>query len=100
MDGIGPDDVAHIADLARLDLTPEELAEMSAQFQAILGHLESLAAVDTTGVEPLDHPLPMTDVLREDVPGPTLDRGAWLPHAPDSAEGQVRVPAIRTEDGS
>lgn len=100
MSELTPEEVAKIADLARLDLSDDEIEQMTGQFRSILRHLESLAAVDTEGVEPLDHPLPMTDVFREDTPGDVLPRKSWLPQAPDHAEGQVRVPAIRTEDGS
>lgn len=93
-----PGEVRKIAALARLRLDPEEEARFAAQFTAILGHLEKLRSVDTAGVEPLDHPLPLTDVLRDDVPRRGLSRYEALCRAPDATSDSFRVPRVMAED--
>lgn len=92
-----PDEIRKIAGLARLRLSDEEVALLAEQFRGILGHLERLRAVETNGVEPLDHPLPLTDVLREDAPRPGLSRDEALAGAPDAEAGQFRVPRVQPE---
>jgi aspartyl-tRNA(Asn)/glutamyl-tRNA(Gln) amidotransferase subunit C len=94
---VTPDDIRKIAGLARLRLSDDEVARIAAQFTGILGHLERLRAVPTDGVEPLDHPLPLTDVLRDDVARPGLTRDEALSGAPDAAAGQFRVPRVMAE---
>jgi aspartyl-tRNA(Asn)/glutamyl-tRNA(Gln) amidotransferase subunit C len=92
-----PEDIRKIAGLARLRLHDDEVAKIAAQFTGILGHLERLRAVPTEGVLPLDHPLPLTDVLRDDVARPGLSRDDALASAPDAADGQFRVPRVMAE---
>lgn len=92
-----PDEVRKIAALARLRLDDEETQRIAAQFTGILGHLERLRAVPTDGVEPLDHPLPLTDVMRPDAPRPGLTRDEALAGAPDRVAGQFRVPRVQAE---
>ena len=92
-----PEDIRKIAGLAKLRLHDDEIAKIAAQFTGILGHLERLRAVPTDGVEPLDHPLPLVDVLREDVPRAGLLQGDALAGAPDPASGQFRVPRVVAE---
>ena len=58
-------------------------------------HLRRCRAVPTEGVEPLDHPLPLTDVLRDDVPAPGLSRYEALCGAPDATKDAFRVPQVR-----
>jgi aspartyl-tRNA(Asn)/glutamyl-tRNA(Gln) amidotransferase subunit C len=94
---VKPDEIRKIAGLARLRLSDDEIALLAEQFRGILGHLERLRAVETNGVEPLDHPLPLTDVLREDTPRPGLSRDEALAGAPDAAAGQFRVPRVQPE---
>jgi aspartyl-tRNA(Asn)/glutamyl-tRNA(Gln) amidotransferase subunit C len=94
---VKPDEIRKIAGLARLRLSDEEVALLTEQFRGILGHLERLRAVPTEGVEPLDHPLPLTDVLRDDVPRPGLSRDEALSGAPDADAGQFRVPRVQPE---
>lgn len=93
-----PEDVAKIAALSKLKLTVAEAERFAGQFGAILGHLEKLRAVDTAGVEPLDHPLPLADVLREDTPQPGLSRYAALCGAPDHTRDSFRVPRVHPGD--
>lgn len=92
-----PDEIRKIAALARLRLADDEVAKIAGQFTGILGHLERLRAVPTDGVEPLDHPLPLTDVLRDDAPRPGLSKQDALAGAPDAKEGQFRVPRVMAE---
>jgi aspartyl-tRNA(Asn)/glutamyl-tRNA(Gln) amidotransferase subunit C len=92
-----PDDIRKIAGLAKLRLKDDEIEKIAAQFEGILGHLERLRAVPTEGVEPLDHPLPLVDVLREDAPRAGLLQGDALAGAPDQASGQFRVPRVTPE---
>ena len=87
-------DVRYVADLARLELSEEECAVFQRQLDAILGHAESLAALDVTGIEPTSYPAPVYDVMREDVPAGSLPREAVLANAPDQAQDQIRVPKV------
>lgn len=89
-----PIDVRHIAGLARLELSEHECAVFQQQLEAILGHVESLAALDVAGIEPTSYPAPVYDVMREDLPGDSLPREAVLTNAPDQAQDQIRVPKV------
>lgn len=87
-------DVAHVAKLARLDLTADEIDLFTEQLGAVLDHADDVAALDTAGVPPTAHPLPLQNVLRPDEPRPSLDPAEVLAQAPDTAEGRFRVPRI------
>jgi aspartyl-tRNA(Asn)/glutamyl-tRNA(Gln) amidotransferase subunit C len=91
-----PDDVARIAQLARLALTPEELDLFARQLAGILAYAEQLQEVDTTGVPPTSHPLALTAALREDEERPSLARDAALAAAPESdmTAGLFKVPRV------
>jgi aspartyl-tRNA(Asn)/glutamyl-tRNA(Gln) amidotransferase subunit C len=91
---ISRDDVAHVARLARLDVTEEELDRFAVQLGAVLEHAADVAALDTAGVPPTAHPLPLVNVLRDDVPRPGLDRDEVLSQAPAAEAGRFRVPRI------
>ena len=86
--------VEHVARLARLALSEEEKEQMRSQLDRILGYIEKLNQLDTTTVEPTSHVIPMTNVLRDDVLAPSLDREEALGNAPDRQEGFFRVPRI------
>ncbi|MGH9064612.1 MAG: Asp-tRNA(Asn)/Glu-tRNA(Gln) amidotransferase subunit GatC [Acidimicrobiales bacterium] len=90
-------DVAHVARLARLDLSAGELELYSSQLAAVLDHAAEVAALDTAGVRPTAHPLPVRNVLRDDVPRPGLQRDEVLAQAPAAEAGQFRVPRILRE---
>lgn len=90
-------DVAHVARLARLELTDEELARTTSQLAAVLDHAADVEALDTSGVEPTAHPLPLRNVLRDDVPVPSLERAEVLAAAPAAEAGRFRVPRILGE---
>ncbi|MHB8670118.1 MAG: Asp-tRNA(Asn)/Glu-tRNA(Gln) amidotransferase subunit GatC [Acidimicrobiales bacterium] len=87
-------DVAHVARLARLDLTEEELVRFTEQLGAVLDHAADLAALDTEGVPPTAHPLPLANVLRPDEVVPGVDRDEVLSQAPAAEDGRFRVPRI------
>jgi aspartyl-tRNA(Asn)/glutamyl-tRNA(Gln) amidotransferase subunit C len=91
------DDVAHVARLARLDVTEDELDLFTGQLAAVLAHAEDLAALDTAGVPPTAHPLPLVNVLRDDVPRPSLDRAEVLAVAPAVEDDRFRVPPVLGE---
>ncbi|MGH7359517.1 MAG: Asp-tRNA(Asn)/Glu-tRNA(Gln) amidotransferase subunit GatC [Candidatus Rokuibacteriota bacterium] len=90
-------EVEHVARLARLDLAPDEKERMRGQLDAILGYVEQLRRVDTTGVEPTAHVLPLVNVLREDEVRPSYPVEAVLANAPEPEDGQFRVPRILEE---
>ena len=97
-DRITPADVAHVAHLARLDLTEEEQARMVVDLGAVLDHAAGVAALDTAGVPPTAHPLPLSNVLRPDEVRPSLDRDEVLAMAPAAEAGRFRVPSILGEE--
>ena len=91
------DDVAHVARLARLALTDEELERYTVQLAAVLDHAADVEALDTSGVPPTAHPLDLVNVLRDDVVRPSLDRDEVLAMAPEAEDGRFRVPRILGE---
>jgi aspartyl-tRNA(Asn)/glutamyl-tRNA(Gln) amidotransferase subunit C len=91
------DDVAHVARLARLALTDDELERYTIQLGAVLDHAADVEALDTSGVPPTAHPLDLVNVLRDDVVTPSLDRDEVLAMAPEAEDGRFRVPRILGE---
>ena len=91
------DDAAYVARLARLALTDDELDTYAEQLAAVLDHAAEVAALDTSGVEPTAHPLPLRNVLRDDEVRPSLDRAEVLSQAPAAEDGRFRVPRILGE---
>ncbi|MGH7361148.1 MAG: Asp-tRNA(Asn)/Glu-tRNA(Gln) amidotransferase subunit GatC [Candidatus Methylomirabilales bacterium] len=87
-------EVEHVARLARLALSEEEKDQMRSQLDRILGYIEKLNQLDTTGVEPTSHVIPMTNVLRDDARVPSVPREEALANAPDRREGFFQVPRI------
>lgn len=90
-------DVAHVARLARLDLTDDELERFTEQLGAVLEHAGDVAALDTAGVKPTAHPLPLSNVLREDRVVAGLDREEVLAQAPAVEADRFKVPPILGE---
>ena len=90
-------DVRHVAKLARLDVTDDEVALFAGQLAAVLEHAQDVEALDTAGVPPTAHPLPLVNVLREDVPRDGVDRDEVLAMAPAAEDGRFRVPRILGE---
>ena len=91
-------DVEHVAKLARLALSDEEVEQFTVQLAAVLEHFTSVAALDTSGVPPTSHPIPLTNVLRPDERRPSLDRDVVLGMAPAAEDGRFRVPRILAEE--
>jgi len=95
---ISRDDVAHVARLARLRLTDDELDLYTQQLAAVLEHAEDVEALDVGDVAPTAHPIPLTNVTRPDELRPSLDRAEVLAVAPEVEDGQFKVPAILGEE--
>ena len=91
---IGRDEVAHVAALARLALTEEELDRFTGQLARVVDHAADVAALDLSDVPPTAHPLPVANVLRLDEPRPGSERDEVLAAAPDVEDGRFRVPRI------
>jgi aspartyl-tRNA(Asn)/glutamyl-tRNA(Gln) amidotransferase subunit C len=91
------DDVAHVADLARLTLSDEELDRFTDQLAAVLDHARDVEALDTAGVPPTAHPMPLRNVLRDDEVRPSLDRDEVLAEAPAAQDGRFAVPPVLGE---
>ena len=87
-------DVAYIAGLAKLELTADEQERFTRDLGQVLDYVAQLEKWDTTGVEPMYHPLPTYDALRADTPGQSLEREAALANAPAQEDGQFRVPKV------
>ena len=85
--------VLHVAKLARLRLTDDEVERMIGELAKILGHVEQMEALDLDGVEPTSHVVALENVLREDVPRDSLPRKRALEGAPDVAGEGFRVPS-------
>jgi aspartyl-tRNA(Asn)/glutamyl-tRNA(Gln) amidotransferase subunit C len=92
-----PIEVAHIAELARLDLTEEEITRYGQQLSAILEYFARLQELDTSDIPPTSSTLSLTGVLRSDEPGDGLSRVDLLRNAPDVEAEQFRVPPILDE---
>ena len=90
---IDREQVLHVAKLARLKLSDEEVERMSKELSGILEHVEHISELDLEGVEPTSHVVELENVLRPDEPRPSWDRERVLEPAPDPADGSFRVPS-------
>lgn len=97
MPAITRDEVAHLARLARLAVTPEELDAFAGQLDAILTHVATVSEVAADGVPPTSHAVPLTNVVRPDVVVAGLTQAQALSGAPAVEEGRFRVPQILGE---
>jgi aspartyl-tRNA(Asn)/glutamyl-tRNA(Gln) amidotransferase subunit C len=88
------DEVRKVAQLARLELAEADLPRMAEQLNRILGYVDQLQQVDTDGVEPMAHPLPVQNVFREDVPHTPLTVDEALANAPNRMGEFFAVPAV------
>ena len=88
------DDVKKVATLARLALPEQRLQTLTAELESILHYIDKIKQVDTTGVEPMAHALPVENVLRPDVPEPALPLDKVLQNAPETDERYFKVPKI------
>jgi aspartyl-tRNA(Asn)/glutamyl-tRNA(Gln) amidotransferase subunit C len=85
--------VLHVAKLARLKFDEEEIERLAPELSKILEYVEQMNRLDLDGVEPTSHVVKLENVLREDVPRPSLPRERALEQAPDPADGGFRVPS-------
>jgi aspartyl-tRNA(Asn)/glutamyl-tRNA(Gln) amidotransferase subunit C len=90
-------DVEHVARLSRLALTDQEKERMRRELDGILSYIDKLRALDTAGVPPTSHAVPMTNVMREDEPRPSLPQDEMLANAPERSGEFFRVPKIIEE---
>ena len=93
-DRITTADVVHVAKLARLALTEDEIARTTAQLGDMLEHFADIDELELDAVAPMTQPYPLRNVLRDDVVQPGLVRDEVLAAAPDAFEGRFRVPPI------
>lgn len=98
MPEISRDEVAHLADLARIDLDDAELDHLAPQLNVILEAVASISGVAGDDVPPTSHPIPLTNVFREDVVVPGLTAEQALSGAPEAEEQRFRVPRILGEE--
>jgi aspartyl-tRNA(Asn)/glutamyl-tRNA(Gln) amidotransferase subunit C len=90
---IDRDQVLHVARLARLKLTDEEVERMAVELSAVLDHIEKIGELDLEGVEPTSHVVPVENVLREDKPRPSWPRETMLELAPEASNIGFEVPS-------
>ena len=98
MASLSRDEVAHVARLARLDLTDEELDTFTGQLAAVLEHAADVEALDVHDVPPTAHPFELANVLRPDERRPSLDRDEVLAAAPAAEDGRFKVPPVLGEE--
>jgi len=98
MPPISRDDVLHVAKLARLELTEEELELFTPQLAAVLEHAADVEALDVGDVPPTAHPYPLRNVFRDDEIRASVDRDEVLAQAPEVEDGRFKVPAILGEE--
>ena len=95
---ISRDEVAHLARLARLAVSDDELDVFAGQLDVILGSVARVQQVAAADIPPTSHAVPLTNVLRPDVVRPCLDRDEVLAAAPAAEDGRFRVPRILDEE--
>lgn len=90
---IDAEEVLHVARLARLELTSQEVEQFTAELSKVLEHIETIEGLDLDGVEPTSHVVDVVNRLREDVPRPSLPREVALGAAPEVAADGFSVPS-------
>ena len=90
---IDREQVLHVARLARLELTEDEIAKMTGELSGILGHIEKITALDLEGVPPTSHVVEMTNALRADEARPSWPRDVMLAAAPAVRDDGFEVPS-------
>ena len=91
------DQVLHVARLARLGLSEEEVERVAGELSGILEHVDRIAKLDLDDVQPTTHVVDLENVLRPDEPRPSWPREAVLEPAPDPVDGAFRVPSPQAE---
>lgn len=90
-------EVLHVARLARLKLTDEEVDRMAGELSSILGHIDTISQLDIDGVPPTSHVVEVASPLRPDEPGPCLPREVAFEQAPATQDGGFLVPSPQAE---
>jgi aspartyl-tRNA(Asn)/glutamyl-tRNA(Gln) amidotransferase subunit C len=98
MSGISQEDVAHLANLARINIPADQLGHYAKQLDAILNAVAEVSSLDTENVVAMSHPVPMINVFREDIPGISLTAEQALSGAPAVEDERFRVPRILDEE--
>lgn len=95
MADLSDDDIRHLASLARISVSDEEVALFRPQLASLLEYVDQLNQVDTTGLEPTSQVTGLTDVARaDDDTSDTMDRDRLLDQVPDKQDGQIKVPKV------
>ena len=94
-----PEEVEHVARLARLALAPDELETMRRQLSGVLAHIDRLNEVDTSAIPPTAQVFALQDVLRPDVARPSFPVAAMLANAPAVDDDCIKVPAVLDTEG-
>ena len=95
---LSPSDVARLAELARIEMSDDELARLAPQLDVILTAVAAVSEVATADVAPMSHALPLTNVFRDDVVTPSLPVELALAMAPAQDQDRFRVPRILGEE--
>ncbi len=95
---LSPSDVARLAELARIEMSDDELARLAPQLDVILTAVAAVSEVATADVAPMSHALPLTNVFRDDVVRTSLPVEAVLAGAPSVEDDRFRVPRILGEE--
>ncbi len=98
MSEITQEQVAHLANLARIALTPQEIESLTTELGSIVDNVAKVSEVATADVPATSHPIPLQNVYRDDVPGNTLTTEQALAGAPDHDGSRFRVTAILGEE--
>ncbi|MGO1590313.1 MAG: Asp-tRNA(Asn)/Glu-tRNA(Gln) amidotransferase subunit GatC [Ancrocorticia sp.] len=98
MSSFSEDEVARLAGLARIALTPSEVERLADELGVIADSVAKVSEVATPDVPATSHPIPLTNVMREDTVVPTLDREEVLASAPADEDGKFLVPQILGEE--
>lgn len=87
-------DVRYVANLARIQLSDEEVAVFQEQLEHIVGYVEKIGSLDVSGIEPTSHAHPLANIFRADEVKPGLEQDAVLGNAPERVDEQFKVPKI------
>lgn len=91
------EEVLHVARLARIGLSDADVEKFREQLSTIIDHFDVLRSIDTNGVEPTTHTLPLVSVMGDDEPRPSLTHEEVLANAPETHDGYLRVRAVLEE---
>lgn len=98
MSDISADSVRHLAHLARIDLTDDEVGHLTSELRVIVDNIAKVSEVATEDVPATSHPIPLTNVMRPDVVADVLTQEQALSGAPEASDGRFRVSAILGEE--